>query len=478
MGAATQWLGPSQLEQIARELLGGNVADRQARPGEVMALCPLHGDTDPSFGYSYERDVFYCFGCGASGDIIELFGRLHGLDESEAFKKFKSTYAPNASSDYTPRPKSAPAQPRVFQGREASYADGDWTASATRFVDKTRDILNGNPAALRRLADWGITEETAGLCRLGYNDRDRYEARRAWGLPEAVSDKTGKPKKLWLPQGFVIPFYESGRLVKTKIRADDPFDPKLRYYAIPGGSNRLSVYGNPAWLVWFVVETERDACLIWQEGRPYKIGCVGAGSASARPDTATHEILSRADLIVVALDSDEAGLVGSQFWLDTYPQTVRGPVPPKLGKDAGDLPGGPVAVADWMRACLPHHHARIMELPGSGSSQPAPCPAPSPAPTPEPRPVTKWDYVLLDMESDPDLRQAVIEVAGLLNKTGMRLMWWGSGLYPVIPSGVRGPDPELTQPLYDKFLNPAGARGLCPRQVFEHYYGDEIEERL
>lgn len=42
-----------------------------------LAICPLHNDTDPSFGlinhrFLKEVKVFHCFGCGKSGDIVKL----------------------------------------------------------------------------------------------------------------------------------------------------------------------------------------------------------------------------------------------------------------------------------------------------------------------------------------------------------------------------------------------------------------------
>jgi len=34
--------------------------------------CPLHGEDTPSFRYYAESNTFYCFGCGAGGDVINL----------------------------------------------------------------------------------------------------------------------------------------------------------------------------------------------------------------------------------------------------------------------------------------------------------------------------------------------------------------------------------------------------------------------
>ena len=35
-----------------------------------MACCPFHGDTHPSL--KLNADYFFCFGCGATGDVIDF----------------------------------------------------------------------------------------------------------------------------------------------------------------------------------------------------------------------------------------------------------------------------------------------------------------------------------------------------------------------------------------------------------------------
>ena len=48
------------------------------------ALCPLHGDTNPSLRI-YADDHWHCFGCDAhGGDVIDLYAAMHGLTNREA----------------------------------------------------------------------------------------------------------------------------------------------------------------------------------------------------------------------------------------------------------------------------------------------------------------------------------------------------------------------------------------------------------
>ncbi len=50
-----------------------------------MICCPFHNDRHPSM--KLNRDYFYCFGCGATGDVIDFVARLFGLSSYEAAKK-------------------------------------------------------------------------------------------------------------------------------------------------------------------------------------------------------------------------------------------------------------------------------------------------------------------------------------------------------------------------------------------------------
>lgn len=50
-----------------------------------MACCPFHNDRHPSL--KLNEDYFYCFGCGATGDVIDFTARLFGLSSYEAALK-------------------------------------------------------------------------------------------------------------------------------------------------------------------------------------------------------------------------------------------------------------------------------------------------------------------------------------------------------------------------------------------------------
>ena len=55
-----------------------------------MVCCPFHADRTPSM--KLNEDYFYCFGCGASGDVIDLAARLFGLSSYDAAKKLAADF--------------------------------------------------------------------------------------------------------------------------------------------------------------------------------------------------------------------------------------------------------------------------------------------------------------------------------------------------------------------------------------------------
>lgn len=55
-----------------------------------MTRCPFHDDRHPSM--KLNEDYFYCFGCGATGDVIDLVARLFDLSAYEAALKLATDF--------------------------------------------------------------------------------------------------------------------------------------------------------------------------------------------------------------------------------------------------------------------------------------------------------------------------------------------------------------------------------------------------
>lgn len=50
----------------------------------LKGLCPFHSEKTPSFNVSSDKQLFYCFGCGAGGDIITFIMKAENLSYPEA----------------------------------------------------------------------------------------------------------------------------------------------------------------------------------------------------------------------------------------------------------------------------------------------------------------------------------------------------------------------------------------------------------
>ena len=74
----------SSVEQIKERLSIEEVVSsyiKLERTGaNLKAKCPFHNEKTPSFFVSPARESYYCFGCGASGDIFTFVEEFEGLD--------------------------------------------------------------------------------------------------------------------------------------------------------------------------------------------------------------------------------------------------------------------------------------------------------------------------------------------------------------------------------------------------------------
>ena len=52
----------------------------------LVAPCPFHQETKPSFSINADEGTYYCFGCQAAGDIFDFYGRMNGMDFRESLE--------------------------------------------------------------------------------------------------------------------------------------------------------------------------------------------------------------------------------------------------------------------------------------------------------------------------------------------------------------------------------------------------------
>lgn len=67
-------------EHIALKRVGQN----------YQGLCPFHGEKTPSFSINPEKGVYFCYGCGAKGDVITFVRDLEHLDFAGAVERLAS----------------------------------------------------------------------------------------------------------------------------------------------------------------------------------------------------------------------------------------------------------------------------------------------------------------------------------------------------------------------------------------------------
>lgn len=334
--------------------------------GEWAGPCPWCGGEDrfrvwPDHPSGATGGRFLCRGCGRQGDGLAFIMELEGVGYVEACKRLGATPkaktgGQTAQTKWTPKPSTLP--------------DDAWMTAAGRFVERCAAALAAGGPGLEYAASRGLTAKTCVSLRIGWNDRDLYEAREAWGLPPEVNPKTGKPRRVWLPKGLVVPTLDAGRVVAIKTRRADwtPEDPLPKYAAIVGNAKTpmilAPVQGKPC----VVVESEIDAVLCAQEARDL-VAAIALKTAKAKPDAEAHKLLLAAPLVLVATDADEAGATAWPWWREHYPKAVRWPVP--SGKDVGDLMAEAGLVRAWILAGLPEPVQDVEPVPAPEPSPPA-----------------------------------------------------------------------------------------------------------
>lgn len=70
--------------------VAGSYVQLRRRGRTYTGLCPFHSEKTPSFVVYPETQSFYCFGCGAGGDVITFIKKINNVDYVEAVKTLAS----------------------------------------------------------------------------------------------------------------------------------------------------------------------------------------------------------------------------------------------------------------------------------------------------------------------------------------------------------------------------------------------------
>ena len=80
----------NDIEQLKRQHnivdIIGQTVELKKRGENYFACCPFHGEKTPSFSVNEKEQFYYCFGCGARGDVITYVQEFYKLDFVDAVK--------------------------------------------------------------------------------------------------------------------------------------------------------------------------------------------------------------------------------------------------------------------------------------------------------------------------------------------------------------------------------------------------------
>jgi DNA primase len=243
----------------------GIVLRRNGTAGHLAALCPLHKETTPSFTV-YPDGYFYCYGCGAHGDVVDLCAAIDGVPIGEAARKL-------GGAPWVTSPSSLPAE----RPKPEPYRLND--AEITRMAE----------AAHRLAAD---NEKISRLCKV----RPEWTYEAIW--------HTAFEGDLGIEASRILFGYSHGIKARWK---DQRGERVIRWLC--GGSGgqcwRQSSLRTEHQRV-FITEGETDALTgislgLEKDGRSLVVGLAGA-SVLPRPEP------FKGREIVIIPDPDEAGL--------------------------------------------------------------------------------------------------------------------------------------------------------------------------
>ncbi len=132
----------------------GRVVTLKKAGSNYKGLCPFHNEKTPSFVVSEQKQIYTCFGCGATGDVISFVERYYNLDFRGAVEQLAKEYGIELT------------------GAFASNGDKDElyeiNRQAARFFYKA--LRKEDNPAYRYMRGRGISNETLNQFGIGYAD--------------------------------------------------------------------------------------------------------------------------------------------------------------------------------------------------------------------------------------------------------------------------------------------------------------------
>ena len=300
---------------IAR-IVGESVRLKKAGSNWV-GLCPFHQEKTPSFSVHSTKQFYYCFGCGAKGDVFRFVMETERVDFVESLKRV-------AQRSGVPIPADRPSAPATPEQRLRAKLAEMHEVAANFFRSQ---LQSSEAAALRELMrKRGLTQSTVEEFGLGY-------APHGPNALANVLNKEGFKEESLEPSGLVIrreggglidrfrnrwmfPITsENGKVVAFGARALGEDQPKyLNSPETPLYTKSRTLYNlsrardairkaNRAVLV----EGYMDAIAVHQAGVPHVVASCGTALTSAQAKLLAKHTTE----VIVNYDPDAAGVAAT-----------------------------------------------------------------------------------------------------------------------------------------------------------------------
>lgn len=157
----------------------------QKKGSSYFGLCPFHNEKSPSFSVSREKQMYYCFGCGAGGNVFTFLMDYENFSFVEALKFL----ADRAGVELPEMEYSKEAKAKA--DRKAQLLEINKLAAQYFYVQLKSEQ---GQAAYAYLTGRQLSEETIKAFGLGYSNKysdDLFSYLRSKGYPEELIRQAG-----------------------------------------------------------------------------------------------------------------------------------------------------------------------------------------------------------------------------------------------------------------------------------------------
>ncbi|MCI8299253.1 MAG: DNA primase [Lachnospiraceae bacterium] len=172
----------------------------QKKGSAHFGLCPFHNEKTPSFSVSQNKQMYYCFGCGAGGNVITFLMQY----ENDTFQEALQALAQRAGIEL-PRQELSDRARRESDRRTKILEINK--AAAKYFYAQLR--MEQGTTAMEYFRKRGLSQETLKKFGLGYSNKfrdDLYKYLQKQGYEDsllkdsgvvAIDEKRGGYDKFW-----------------------------------------------------------------------------------------------------------------------------------------------------------------------------------------------------------------------------------------------------------------------------------------